>query len=499
MKVQKIQTTNTTFGYNAELNANLIKTLEKAKKNKPYYNYLKEICNSNNTAEKKLREAERKDRPYLQSFLIASFVPMKILFTDMVDALFPNLNYRQKEIEAYSEEIEKRNLAKENPGHWMNSIVTVLNEHEAQKKAENIAGVLSQVMQEVFPDMKFDFSGLSPAFKEQYMPANVENDNIATEFDDDIQDARNLNERIKLGKEKVREYVPLTEHEKMGLASLGGMKELKETLMKKMIIPLKDPIQAKYNEEHFGITRPNGFLFYGPPGTGKTTLIERVAVETGLPLLKMSTDSFGGIYINETELAIGAAFDYAASVATDKKPVILLIDDIDTVTGNRKNPHTHEHKKDELGVWLQRIQEAPKNNIIVVAATNNYDNIDLALQGRLRNQIYAGLPDKESRIDILKMKLNETDNGKKLAADEKALDRLGNLTENFNIRALEDFVNEAREKAMIDFYNFREIKLSDFEEIIAKPENQSKKIKEQEYKNNASRTPIGFSLSTKKS
>lgn len=491
MQVQKIQSNNTKFGYNITVNKQLMENLSNAKRNKAYMDVFKSLVNWTNQTEQQVKTAEYKNKPELMDKLLRVFLPIKVVLTDMIDAHFPKLGYKAHEIEAYEEDLKQRNLTPEDD-HWINTLIENMKmediDDEAQQEAVQGSNMVSPSMFMIIRNA-MGGAGLGMLGLEQVEEDDEENvDENVTQ----TKENKELSERIKLGKEKVREYKPTTEKEKMGLASLGGMKELKETLMKKMIIPLKDPIQAKYNEEHYGITRPNGFLFYGPPGTGKTTLVERVAVETGLPLLKMSTDSFGGTYINETEIAIGAAFDYAESIATDEKPVILLIDDIDTVTGNRKNPHTYEHKMNELGVWLNKIQEAPKHNIIVVAATNNYDNVDPALQGRLRNQIYAGLPDKESRIDIFKMKLEETDNGKKLAADENALNKLGDLTESFNIRAIEDFVNEVREKAMLDFYHARDIELKDFEEIIAKPESQSKKVKENEFKNKVSRKPIGF-------
>lgn len=491
MQVQRIQSNRTNFGYNVQVNKQLMENLSDAKKNKAYFDVFKSLVNWTNQTEQQVKTAEFKNKPELMDKLLRVFLPIKVVLTDMIDAHFPKLAYKAHEIEAYEEDLKQRNLT-ENDDHWISTLLENLKMEDvdegaaAQTEQEDVSPSMFMIIRSALGGTGLGMLGMQQVESEDEAEDSPEVDDTNT------KEQAEVSKRIKLGKEKVREYKPTTEKEKMGLASLGGMKELKETLAKKMITPLKDPIQAKYNEEHYGITRPNGFLFYGPPGTGKTTLVERVSVETGLPLLKMSTDSFGGTYVNETEIAIGAAFDYAASIATEEKPVMLFIDDIDTVAGNRQNANAHEHKKDELGVWLQRIQEAPKNNVIVVAASNNYDNIDPALQGRLRNQIYAGLPDKESRIDIIKMKLEETDNGKKLANDKEALDRIGNLTENFSIRALEDFANEARERAMLDFYHARDIELKDYEEIIAKPESQSKKIKEDKFKNNAIRKPIGF-------
>ena len=470
---------NPSFGYNAGANAELIKFFDSQKKNKAYYRYLKELVTSTNKAEKELREAERKDKPYLMTGLIATFLPAKILLTNMVNALFPPLDYRKKELEAYSEEIEKREDIQQNPVHWMNTLTETLSEQQKQDEAEKMANVLSTVMHEIFPEQQFDFSALSPMFRQEY----VENDSGYNDISEDLQ------QRIELGKSKVFHYEPKDKNELKGFASLGGMKELKKQLTEDIIIPLKNPAKAKYNEEHYGIKRPSGILFYGPPGCGKTTIVERLSVETGLPLLELTTDSFGSEYINGSEINLGAVFDYAASIATEEKPVILFIDDVDGIVGNR-NAFMHDHKKSELAVFLKRVQEAPKNNIIVMAATNNYDGIDKAFTSRLRQQIYTGLPDKDARKSIIKMKLEETDNGRNLANDENALDRIAELTESFPIRALEDFATETRKMAFIN--GIRDITLADYEKVISKPESQNKKIKEDNYKTNATKKSIGF-------
>ncbi len=497
MQIQKIQTVNTSFGYNPAANAALIHNLESQKRNKAFYKYLKDVVMATNEAEKDLRTAEKKGKLTLLTLMTASFIPLKIQITDMINTFFPNFDYRKKELESYQEEIKTRNLEEEQPAHWLNALAEVLQDHVVQDQAETAAYVLQSVMKEQFPDLNFDFSGLTGALKQRYMG---ETEEYEDEFEDinEVSDSNanglqannnDLKARIELGKSKVFHYEPKDENELKGFASLGGMKELKKQLTEDIIIPLKDPSKAKYNEKHYGIKMPNGILFYGPPGCGKTTIVERLSVETGLPLLELTTDSFGSEYINGSEINLGAVFDYAASIASEEKPVILFIDDVDGIVGTR-NAFMHDHKKSELSVFLKRVQDAPKNNIIVMAATNNYDGIDKAFTSRLRQQIYTGLPDKDARKSIIKLKLEETDNGQNLAKDEQALDKIAELTESFPIRALEDFATETRKMAFIN--GIRDITLEDYETVISKPESQNKKIKEQNFKTNATRPSIGF-------
>lgn len=412
VEVRNTKKRNVSFGNNSTVNAQLVQSLTNAKKNKSFATLIRMLVDATIYGEKELKKAERKKYKTLETSLIAALLPTKILVTDMVNALFPEFDYRNKEIEAYEEEIAKKNI-EDDSANWLMVLNGVLKDHEAQDQAEVAAHVLSQVMKAQFPKLQFDFSGITGALKTQYLEPEEAEEYEDYQDGDDVDENNNINanvnmnanglgaknnkdlqERIKLGESKVFRYEPKDENELKGFASLGGMKELKKQLTEDIIIPLKDPSKAKYNEKHYGIKMPNGILFYGPPGCGKTTIVERLSVETGLPLLELTTDSFGSEYINGSEINLGAVFDYAASIATEAKPVILFIDDVDGIVGSR-SASMHDHKKSELSVFLKRVQDAPKNNIIVMAATNNYDGIDKAFTSRLRQQIYTGLPDKK--------------------------------------------------------------------------------------------------------
>ncbi len=485
MQVQNIQSNKTTFGYNSLLNADFVRTLESQKKNKAYYSYIKDLVLTTNKAERELREAEKKDKPYLQSFLIATFLPTKILLTNMINTLFPTFQYRKKEIESYAEEIKQSEEIQKDPSHWMNMLVATLNEHQKQDEAAKMADVLSTIMHEIFPEQKFDFSGLSPMFKQHYL--DNEDEDVPTEFDDDIKEVRNLNSSIKLGKEKVVEYVPTPQAER-GFDGLGGMKELKETLNDKIVGVLRNPKQAKLDNIEYGKKIPKGLLLYGPPGCGKTTVVEHLSTEAGVPLLKLESGSLKSSYWHETSKNIDAAFDYAESMATPDKPVLLMIDDADSFFTERNN-HTEQFQAEELTTFLNRIQKAAENNVMVVATTNKYDIMDPAVRSRFDEQIYVGLPDKEARVSILQMLLNQRTKGMNLAENETEVGKVADKLEKFAIREIIGITNRAAMLALKD--GRRDIAAEDYAKIIE--ESQNLKVKEELYKTNATRKPIGFS------
>ena len=163
MQIQKIQgvSNNTSFGYNPEVNSILVHTLESQKRNKGFYKYLKNLVMVTNEAERDLRLAEKKKtkKGTELTLLTAAFIPLKVQLTDLINRFFPNFNYRKKELESYQEEIQKNNLAEEQPNHWLNTIADILHEQEIQSRAEVATFVLQNVMQEQFPELNFDFSG----------------------------------------------------------------------------------------------------------------------------------------------------------------------------------------------------------------------------------------------------------------------------------------------------------------------------------------------------
>lgn len=157
-----------------------------------------------------------------------------------------------------------------------------------------------------------------------------------------------------------------------------------------------------------GAKAPKGILMYGPPGTGKTTLAKVMATESDVTFLSASADQFISKWAGEGPQAVHHIF----SVARKYAPAILFIDEIDAIGCRRNGSESHDGKQEILNALLTEMDgfKVSKNKpVLVMAATNlggnngNTGALDPALVRRFDRSICIDLPDKESRIKLIKL------------------------------------------------------------------------------------------------
>jgi transitional endoplasmic reticulum ATPase len=176
---------------------------------------------------------------------------------------------------------------------------------------------------------------------------------------------------------------------------LGGMRDTIDALREMVELPLRHPELF----QRLGVDPPKGVLLHGPPGTGKTLLARAVANESEAKFFHIAGPEIMGSAYGESERRLRELFEQAAQSA----PSIIFIDEIDSIAPKRGQVTGEAEKRlvAQLLTLLDGIE--PRQNTVVIAATNRPEALDEALRrpGRLDREIVVGVPDQPGRREIL--------------------------------------------------------------------------------------------------
>ena len=203
---------------------------------------------------------------------------------------------------------------------------------------------------------------------------------------------------------------------------IGGLSSIKQELQEAVEWPLK------YQELfiHADATPPKGLLLYGPPGTGKTLMAKAAANESEANFISIKGPELLSKWVGESEKGVREVFRKARQAA----PCIIFFDEIDAIAPTRGanfgDSHVTERVISQLLTELDGLEIL--TNVIVIAATNRPDIIDVALlrPGRFDRLLYVPPPDGESRIEIIKIHTK-----KKPLAEDVKIEELADHTDGY--------------------------------------------------------------------
>jgi transitional endoplasmic reticulum ATPase len=151
--------------------------------------------------------------------------------------------------------------------------------------------------------------------------------------------------------------------------------------------------------QRLGVDPPKGVLLHGPPGTGKTRLARAVANESDAQFFHIAGPEIMGSAYGESEKRLREIFEEASKNA----PSIIFIDELDSIAPKRGQVSGEAEKR--LVAQLLTLMDGlePRQNLVVIAATNRPEAIDEALRrpGRFDREIVIGVPDERGRREIL--------------------------------------------------------------------------------------------------